>query len=105
MAQGGTVVAQEIGLTEDEVLAAALAALGLSGAAVGANMEERVLTEYRAQIRARGRLVSAREVANALQVNPSTVTQAATRLVSRGRMLRTMNGDTSRAVYVPAPEK
>lgn len=98
-------VAQEIGLTEDEALAAALAALGISDARVGANMEDRILAEYRAQIRAKGRLVTAREVSNVLRVNPSTVTQAARRLVSQGRMLRTVDGNTSRPVYVPTVAK
>lgn len=91
-------------MTEQQALAAALSALGLSGEAIGMKMEDRVLAEYRAQIRAKGRLVAAREVSAALKVNPSTVTQAANRLVDQGRMLRTINGDTSRPVFVPTPE-
>lgn len=94
----------EIGLTENEALSAALAALGINGAIVGQTMEERVLAEFRRLMRAKGRLVSAREVADTIGVNASTVTQVCARMVLAGKMIRTVNGQTSRPAYVPAPE-
>lgn len=100
----GPVAVAEIGLTENEALSAALAALGINGAVVGMTMEARVLAEYRKQIRAKGRLVSAREVAESIGVNASTVTQVCSRMVLAGKMLRTVNGSTSRPAYVPSAE-
>lgn len=104
MAKGGTVVAQEIGLTESEALSASLAALGLDAGVIGVPVEDRILSEYRRQITTKRRLVPASEVALAIGMNQTTVTAACRRMVDRGRMLRTVNPNNSRVAYVPKAE-
>lgn len=89
---------------EDD-LAAALAALGLGEEHAGVKLEDRILAEFRRQIREKGHLVAASDVAAALDVGQTTVSAICRRLVDRGRMLRTINQATSRTAFVPAPEK
>lgn len=94
----------EIGLTENEALDAALAALGLDRSAAGVKLEDRVLAEFRRQIQEHKRLVTVNEIASSLCVGQTTVSAVCRRLVDRGRMLRTINKDSSRTAYVPKAE-
>ena len=94
----------EIGLTENEALSAALAALGIDSGMIGIPLEDRILAEYRKQMTAKRGFVTASEVARSLGMKQTTVSAICRRMVERGRMLRTINRDSTRIAYVPVAE-
>lgn len=96
-----------VGLTESEVLAANLAALGLSADSVRTDdtgAGDRVLAAYREVIAAEGRPVSAVEVARYASMSNSRVAAVARQLFDAGRMLRAVDKKSGKVVYLPKAE-
>lgn len=85
MAKGRTVVAQEIGLTVDEVLAASMRALGLDPL-MAVNMKQAIFDKYAQLIRETKRIPTQLEVARQLGIQQSVLSRTCADLVSEGRM-------------------
>lgn len=85
MAKGRTVVAQEIGLTVDEVLAASMRALGLDPA-IALDMKQAIFEKYAQLIRETKRIPTQLEVARQLGIQQSVVSRTCADLVAEGRM-------------------
>jgi len=90
-----------IDLTESEILAENLRALGVSTDVVAPPVEDRVFAAYEAAIRETGGFVSCGFVAGILGMNADTVVSVCSRLYRKGRMLKAMNPKTSKPTYVP----
>ena len=90
-----------IDLTESEILAENLRALGVSAAVISNPLEDRVFDEFVSAMRETGGFVSCGSVAKRLDMNSNTVVVLCSRLHRKGRMLRTMNPKTSKPTYVP----
>ena len=85
MAKGGTVVAQEIGLTADEVLAASMRALGLDPM-LALDTKLAIFEKYAQIIRETKRIPTQLEVARQLGIQQSVVSRTCADLVNEGRM-------------------
>jgi len=90
-----------IDLTESEILAENLRALGVGADALAPSLEDRVFNEYAEAMREVGGFVSCGLVAGRLGVNANTVVEVCSRLHRKGRMLKAMNPKTSKPTYVP----
>ena len=90
-----------IDLTESEILAENLRALGVGPDVAVPTIEDRVFSAYVAAMRDVGGFVSCGFIAGILGMNANTVVVACSRLYRKGRMLRTMNPKTSKVAYVP----
>jgi len=93
-----------IGLTENDVLAASLAALGLRSDSASAKREspkDRVLAAYRAAILELGRPVTTVDVGRRMGICNGRVAAVAAQLVDAGLMVRATDVKTGRTVYFP----
>lgn len=93
----------KISLTEDELLAANLEALGVRGARVGLpeSSFDRVFDAYVEVIRRTGRLVTAVDVADHTGLCNARVSLVARELFKAGRMQKLVDHSTGKTVYVP----
>lgn len=78
-------VAQEIGLTPDEVLSASMRALGLDPL-MAVNMKQAIFDKYAQLIRETKRIPTQLAVARQLGIQQSVVSRTCADLVSEGRM-------------------
>jgi len=90
-----------IDLTESEILAENLRALGVGADAVVPSIEDRVFSAYVAAMHEMGGFVSCGFIAGILGMNANTVVVTCSRLYRKGRMLKAMNPKTSKIAYVP----
>jgi hypothetical protein len=79
------VVAQEIGLTAEEVLSASMRALGLDPL-MAVNMKQAIFDKYAQLIRETKRIPTQLEVARQLGIQQSVVSRTCADLVAEGRM-------------------
>ena len=90
-----------IDLTEEEVLAANLAALGLPRTAAGAPAEDRVFDTFVELIRERRRLVSYEEVGSQLGYCRSQIALCIRRLIAAGRGSQVRNAANGKNAFLP----
>lgn len=93
---------REINLTESEVIAANLAALGVSeDTASEKSRPEQVLAALEHLIRERGRLVTNVELADHLGSSASSVGNVLRDLRTKGKVIQVTNRQTSKLAYIP----
>lgn len=90
-----------IDMTEEELIAANLAALGLDPQLVGVSLDDAIFDFYVTYAREHGALPVQNDVAERLKVNQSTISQACKRLVKAGRMKKLPVVQTGREAYLP----
>lgn len=88
-------------LTVEQVLAAQLAALGITDPGIGQTNEDRVYDAFVRLSRERRQIVSQHDVAADLGLCQSNVSLICRKLVARGRMIPSTNPRTGRLTYVP----
>lgn len=90
-----------IDLTEAEVLAANLRALGLDPTNAGKNPEDRVYEALESEIRATKQYVPARRISEIVGLSPNTTASILNRMVGKGRVLKTVNDSTGKVAFIP----
>lgn len=92
---------REIDLSEAEVLAANLLALGVPTEGAGQSPEERVYEALVRLMRERKSYVASRAVADVVGLSPNTITNILSRLEAKGRVIHTINPSTGKPCFVP----
>lgn len=102
MEKGRTVEAVgEIGLTEAELIAANLRALGVSTEGVGRTPEDQAFDALVKEMKETGDYVTARRISEMIGVSSNTAASILNRLCRKGRVWKVPNPRTSKAAFVP----